>query len=123
MATLACFSSSLALADQVVLKNGDRVTGAIVKKDAKTLTIKSDHFGVLTTAWDQVASITADKPVNVVLQDGRTLVSAWRLPISPHFAIPRNRVLTSAFSDPVGWICGAAAGHSALPARQVTREH
>lgn len=27
-------------ADQVVLKNGDRVTGAIVKKDGKTLTIR-----------------------------------------------------------------------------------
>jgi small nuclear ribonucleoprotein (snRNP)-like protein len=73
LAALACVSSSLAMADQVVLKNGDRVTGAIVKKDAKNLTIKSDHFGLLTTAWDQVASITADKPVNVVLQDGRTL--------------------------------------------------
>ncbi len=61
------------MADQVVLKNGDRVTGTIVKKDAKELTIKTDHFGVVSTAWDQVASVIADKPVTVVLQDGRTL--------------------------------------------------
>ena len=61
-----------ALADQVVLKNGDRVSGSIVKKDGKNLTIKSDSFGVITTAWDQVDSIRTDKPVNVVLQDGRT---------------------------------------------------
>ena len=73
IATIACFSLSPAVADQVVLKNGDRVTGTIVKKDAKDLTIKTDHFGVVTTAWEQVASITADKPVNVVLSDGRTL--------------------------------------------------
>ena len=73
IATIACFSVSPAVADQVVLKNGDRVTGTIVKKDAKDLTIKTDHFGVITTAWEQVASITADKPVNVVLSDGRTL--------------------------------------------------
>jgi putative salt-induced outer membrane protein len=72
-ATIVCFSLIPAVADQVVLKNGDRVTGTIVKKDAKDLTIKTDHFGVVTTAWEQVASITADKPVNIVLNDGRTL--------------------------------------------------
>lgn len=71
--TLICSAFSSALADQIVLKNGDRVTGSIVKKDAKNVTIKSDQFGVITTAWEQVASVTADKPVNVVLQDGRTL--------------------------------------------------
>src|SRR5215831_19341350 len=73
IAAFACFSFSTAVADQIVLKDGDRVTGAIVKKDDKTVTIKTLHFGVVTTDWDQVASITADTPINVVLQDGRTL--------------------------------------------------
>jgi small nuclear ribonucleoprotein (snRNP)-like protein len=73
LASVACLSLSTAFADQVVLKNGDRLTGSIVKKDAKNLTIKTDQFGLVTTAWDQVQSITAEKPVNVVLQDGRTL--------------------------------------------------
>jgi hypothetical protein len=65
--------SYTALADQVMMKNGDRVTGSIVKKDGKTLTIKTEHFGLVTTSWDQVESIRADKPVNVVLPDGRTV--------------------------------------------------
>jgi len=71
----SCIGLSLwgAWADQIVLKNGDRVTGVIVKKDAKNLTIKSDHFGEITTSWDQVDSIKTDKPVTVVLQDGRTV--------------------------------------------------
>lgn len=73
LAPLACLSLSTASADQVVMKNGDRVTGSIVKKDGKSLTIKTEHFGVVTTAWDQVESITADKPINIVLQDGKTL--------------------------------------------------
>src|SRR5271169_612362 len=64
------FSSSLR-ADQVVLKNGDRVTGAVVKKDGNNLTVKTDQFGAVTVAWDQIASIRTDKPVNVVLADGR----------------------------------------------------
>lgn len=69
---LACLSLSPAWADQVVLKNGDRVSGSIVKKDGKNLTIKTDQFGVVTTSWDQVESIRTDKPVNVVLQDGKS---------------------------------------------------
>jgi small nuclear ribonucleoprotein (snRNP)-like protein len=73
---LAYLSLNSARADQIVLKNGDRVTGSIVKKDGKNLTIKSDQFGVITTSWDQVESIKTDKPVNVVLQDGRTAQGA-----------------------------------------------
>jgi hypothetical protein len=71
--TLVCLALSAAWADVVVLKNGDRVSGSIVKKDGKDLTIKSDQFGVVTMAWDQVDSVQADKPVNVVLPDGKTV--------------------------------------------------
>lgn len=60
-------AASTAWADQVTLKNGDRVTGAIVKKDGKTLTVKSDVMGVLTIPWDQVAEIKSNEPLNVVL--------------------------------------------------------
>ncbi|HVV46158.1 MAG TPA: DUF481 domain-containing protein, partial [Bryobacteraceae bacterium] len=68
-----CCSLNSARADQVVLKNGDRLTGSIVRKDGRNLTIKTDQFGVVTTLWDQVVSVQADKPVNVVLADGRTV--------------------------------------------------
>jgi hypothetical protein len=61
-----------ARADQIVMKNGDRVTGSIVRKDGKNLTIKTDQFGEVTASWDQVQSIQTEKPVTVVLQDGRT---------------------------------------------------
>jgi len=60
-----------AWADHVVLKNGDRVTGNIVKKDDKNLTIKTDQFGVIAIPWDQIESVVADKAINIVLQDGR----------------------------------------------------
>jgi putative salt-induced outer membrane protein YdiY len=66
--------SIAARADQVVMKNGDRVTGSIIKQDGKTITIKTDSFGVVTASWDQVASVQSDKPVNVVLKDGKTLL-------------------------------------------------
>jgi len=60
-------------ADQITMKNGDRVTGAIVKKDAANLTIKTELFGVVTLPWDKVDNVKADTPVNVVLADGKTV--------------------------------------------------
>ncbi|MCL4851873.1 MAG: DUF481 domain-containing protein [Bryobacteraceae bacterium] len=60
-------------ADQVTLKNGDRITGAIVKKDGKELTIKSDLFGVVTVPWEQVESVKSETPLNVVLSSGQTV--------------------------------------------------
>ncbi len=70
--TFLCLSL-LVFADQIQLKNGDRVTGSIVKKDATTLTIKSAHFGTITLPWAEVESVKADTPLSVVLPDGRTL--------------------------------------------------
>jgi putative salt-induced outer membrane protein YdiY len=69
----ACFLSN-AWADQVVMRNGDRVTGAIIKQDGKTITIKTDMFGVVTAPWDQVVSLQSEQQVNVVLKDGKTLL-------------------------------------------------
>jgi len=56
-------------ADQVTFKNGDRITGSIVKKDANNLTIKGALTGVITVPWDQVEAVQSDSPLNVVLAD------------------------------------------------------
>ena len=64
----------IARADEVVMKNGDRVTGTIIKQDGKTITVKTDNFGVVTAPWEKVASLKSDQPVHVVLNDGKTLV-------------------------------------------------
>jgi hypothetical protein len=55
----------------LVMKNGDRVTGSIVKKDGNTVTVKTALFGTITVPWDQVDSAKTDTPLNVVLADGK----------------------------------------------------
>jgi hypothetical protein len=62
------FAVGIANADQITLKNGDRVTGSIVKKDGKDLTVKSDLMGVVIIPWDQVTDIKSNEPLNVVLE-------------------------------------------------------
>src|SRR5688572_15836985 len=58
-------AAAMPRADQVSLKNGDRVTGSIVKKEAANLTIASIHFGTITIPWDQVESVNTDAPLYV----------------------------------------------------------
>ncbi len=65
--------SLLSFADQIQMKNGDRVTGTIIKKDATSLTIKTALFGTVTLPWSEVDSVKADTPLIVVLPDGRTV--------------------------------------------------
>jgi len=65
--------ASHAIADQIVLKNGDRLTGTIVKSDGKTIVLKSDLVGEVAIALDNVETVTADKPLYVTLNDGRTV--------------------------------------------------
>jgi hypothetical protein len=55
------------LADQITMKDGDRITGNIVKKDGGTVTVKSKNFGEVKLKWDDVAEIKTDQPLNVVV--------------------------------------------------------
>jgi hypothetical protein len=59
-------------ADVIVMKNGDRVTGDIVKKDGNNVTMKSKLFGDITLPWDQIDSVQTDLPLNVELNNGKT---------------------------------------------------
>jgi putative salt-induced outer membrane protein YdiY len=63
-------------ADQVVLNNGDRITGSIVRGDAKELVVATPSAGNVTVARASIASITADGPVYVGLSDGMTVAGS-----------------------------------------------
>jgi putative salt-induced outer membrane protein YdiY len=67
------FSSAL-VADQIVLTNGDRITGEILKSDDKELVIKSEYAGEVTVQWPAVQAITSTQPLHVSLNNGQTLV-------------------------------------------------
>ena len=136
---LWCISLPLntAWADQIVMKNGDRVSGSIIKQDGKTVTIKTEQFGVVTAAWDQVQGITADKPLTVVLQDGKTVqgtlattggtvevvTEGTRLNVPPaQITAIRDAEEQRAFErleNPGGGICGPAPPAWASPAPPV----
>src|SRR5579871_4992835 len=61
-------------ADQVVLKNGDTITGVIVKKDGAKLTIKSEFLGEVSMPWSAVKSLKSDADLTVVLPGGESVL-------------------------------------------------
>jgi len=69
-----CFLvASEALADQVSLKNGDRLSGTIVKSDGKTLVVHTDYAGDIELKWGAVEGIQSNEPLHVELQSGKTV--------------------------------------------------
>jgi putative salt-induced outer membrane protein len=66
-------------ADQITLKNGDRLTGSIEKSDEKTLVIKTEFAGEVTVQWSAIQTIKSDQQLHVGLAGGQMLVG----PVSP----------------------------------------
>jgi len=71
--SLFAFSSFL-LADQVTLKNGDRLTGTVVKSDGKTLVLHTDAADDVTLKMDAIEGIKTDAELHVTLKNGKTAV-------------------------------------------------
>jgi putative salt-induced outer membrane protein YdiY len=71
---LACLFSSLLFADQVTLKNGDRLTGTVVKSDGKTLLLHTDAADDVTLKMDAIQDIKTDAQLHVTLKDGKSAV-------------------------------------------------
>jgi putative salt-induced outer membrane protein YdiY len=70
----AFFLAQALLADQVTLKNGDRLSGNIIKYDGKNLVLKSELAGDVTIPWSNVTAVTSTQPLNVTLKDGERIV-------------------------------------------------
>jgi putative salt-induced outer membrane protein len=69
-----CLCATAVQADQLTLKNGDRLTGTIVKSDAKTLLLKTDFAGDINIEWAAVTSIVSSQTLHLALKDGQTIV-------------------------------------------------
>ncbi len=66
-ASLVLSIAAVLCADQVTLKNGDKITGSIVKKDGNTLTLKSEFLGEVTMPWNSITAVSSDNPLYVVI--------------------------------------------------------
>jgi len=63
----------LAGADEVTLKNGDKISGKLVGVKGGKLTFETPHSGVLNIDWAQVAGLKTDAKATIVLTTQETL--------------------------------------------------
>ena len=68
---MLAFFSVMALADQVVLKNGDRISGDILKSDSKALVIKTEFAGEVTIQWSAIDEIHSTQSLHVEVKDAQ----------------------------------------------------
>ncbi len=61
-------------ADQITLKNGDHLSGKIVKSDGKTLVLHTESAGDVTVQFAAITQITTDQELHITTSDKRTVV-------------------------------------------------
>ncbi|MFZ0419305.1 MAG: DUF481 domain-containing protein [Candidatus Sulfotelmatobacter sp.] len=66
--------ASAAFADQITLKNGDHLSGTIVKSDGKTLVLHTEYVGDVTVQFAAITQITTEKELHVTTTDKKTVV-------------------------------------------------
>jgi len=66
-------SAGAARADEIALKNGDRLTGKVVDLVGGRLRIDTGHSGIVAVDWGQVASVKTDAKIKVKLATGEVI--------------------------------------------------
>jgi putative salt-induced outer membrane protein YdiY len=67
-------SSQAVFADQIVLKNGDHLSGTIVKSDGKVLVLHTEFAGDVTVQFAAITQITTEKDLHISTSDKKTVV-------------------------------------------------
>ncbi len=62
-----------AAADEIRLKNGDVITGKVVRKFNEKVVFKTSYAGDIQVAWSEIETIKTDEPLAVTLTDRSNL--------------------------------------------------
>jgi hypothetical protein len=65
--------SGITAADEVHLKNGDRLTGEVKSLEENKLVLTTSYAGEIAITWSEVAALRKDKPIKVILTDESVL--------------------------------------------------
>ena len=65
---------NIASADELLMKNGDRLQGSVVSMSLGKLEFKTSYAGTITIKWDEIARLTTNEPLEAYLRDEKTLM-------------------------------------------------
>jgi putative salt-induced outer membrane protein YdiY len=95
LAALTLFCAFAAQADEVFLKNGDRLTGTIVNKSGSVLEMKTDYAEKIVIKWIAVRSFKSDNPVLLTLNNKEELTGVTSTADGNALTIKRDGVYQS----------------------------
>ena len=81
---------SAATADEVILENGDRLSGRIITKEKGKLTLETGYAGKLEIDWAQVSRISTDETVRIMLDDDTELTGLLSPSINAELRVTRE---------------------------------
>jgi putative salt-induced outer membrane protein YdiY len=64
------------MADEIRLKNGNRITGTVKKMEDKVLIFETSYAGEISIKWDEIAAVTTDSPIEMVLHDNTSFLGS-----------------------------------------------
>ena len=64
------------IADEVWLKNGDRITGTVKKMEDKVLIFKTPYAGEMSIKWDEITAVTTVSSIEMVLDDDTSFLGS-----------------------------------------------
>ena len=64
-------SCQFAFADKVILKNGDRLTGKVLRKEGDAIVVQTEAMGAVKVRWSAIEQIVSDEPLALTLADGQ----------------------------------------------------
>lgn len=67
--TLATLTPMTICADEVMLRNGDRMTGKVIRQAHGKLELETSYAGTVTIDWSAVQDVRLDEPASVLLDD------------------------------------------------------
>ncbi len=111
-------------ADEILLENGDRLTGTVLKLEGGKLTLKTDYAGEIQIPVEKIKKLVTDNPVEVHLDTGEVIkgkvktVEEGKLEVEPSpdrtaATVELNKV-ASINPPPVKWHGGVNVGALAM---------
>jgi hypothetical protein len=68
-----CGGMSTAVADEILMRDGSRLLGKVVRSGNGTLQFETDFAGVISIKIDSIAEVTSDEPMELLLKDDRII--------------------------------------------------
>jgi putative salt-induced outer membrane protein YdiY len=72
---LVCLPVQQVSADELLMRDGSRLLGKVVKREDGTLEFETSYAGVIKVKWEEVSELHADEPMQLMLKDESTLTA------------------------------------------------